>query len=294
MYSLKEAWIRMHGKEPVAQWDGKIYCCEADGLLTSRANETHGYLAAYSFTLVLEGRLRIVYNGQELTLRPDDLYIYSPGLPVTVVEASPDYRGLCLLADENVTFEIPTVHDLVQMAYAPVVQLHQPKLTLLREDALRLAGKMREIIGYLHSDHIYRGEILRMLYSVILLDLQDIQNRAISHRSVPQRVEDLFVSFIRLLPQHFAEHRDIAFYASCLNISAVYLSRIVRQVSGRTVMDYVNRFLTMEAAFLLRTSRRSIGQIADALHFADTASFSKFFLRRKGLSPRAFRELQHP
>lgn len=33
----------------------------------------------------------------------------------------------------------------------------------------------------------------------------------------------------------------------------------------------------------------SVAQIADRLHFADTPSFSKFFSRLKGLSPREFR-----
>ena len=279
----------MHGTEPVEQWDGRIYCNETDAAITYRANEIHGYMASYTFTLVLEGWLVIIYNGQELTLRPDDIYMYSPGQPVTIVSASDNYHGICLLADEHVTIESPTVHDLVHIAYAPLVQLHEPKLMLQHEDAVRIGEKMREIHDYLHSDHIYKSKILEMLYAVFLLDLQDAQEKAISKRSVPQRVEEIFIGFLRLLPQHFAQHHDIAFYASALNISSVYLSRVVRQVAGRTVIDYVNQFLVMEAAFLLRTSRLSITQIADRLHFADPASFSKFFTRLKGVSPKTYR-----
>ena len=78
-----------------------------------------------------------------------------------------------------------------------------------------------------------------MLYAVFLFDLQNAQRHAIVHRVVSQRVEDLFISFIRLLPHHFAAHHDIGFYASALSISTVYLSRVVRQVIGRTVIDYV-------------------------------------------------------
>ena len=289
MYSLKEAWVKMHGREPMEQWDGKIYCDETDAAVTFRTNETHGYMAAYTFTLVLEGKLTLVYNGRELTLHADDLYIYSSGLPVTIVSASNDYRGICLLADEHVTIESPTVHDLVHIAYAPLVQLHEPKLKLSHEDAVRLGNKMREIRDYLHSDHIYKENILQMLYAVFLLDLQDAQEKAIVLRSVAQRVEEIFIGFLRLLPLHFAEHHDIAFYASQLNISAVYLSRVVRQVTGRTVVDYINQFLMMEATFLLRTSSLSVAQIADRLHFADLPSFSKFFSRQKGMSPRNFR-----
>jgi AraC-like DNA-binding protein len=48
--------------------------------------------------------------------------------------------------------------------------------------------------------------------------------------------------------------------------------------------------LLMEASFLLQTSQLSITQIADHLHFADTPSFSKFFSRLKGMSPKEYRK----
>ena len=289
VYSLKEAWEVMHGKQPFPGWDGKMYCNVTDAAITFRANRTQGYMAAYTFTLVTSGWLRLRYNSQELTLHPNDLYIYSPGLEVTIMAAAPDYAGICLLADEHVSIELPTVRDLVRIAYLPIVRVREPKLTLTPGDAEQLAAKMREITSYLHSNHIYKEKVVQMLYAIFLLDLQNAQERAIAQCTVPQRVEEIFISFIRLLPEHFAQHHDIGFYASALNISAVYLSRVVRQVTGRTVIDYVNQHLLMESTFLLRTTQLSIAQIADRLHFADLASFSKFFTRNKGLSPRAFR-----
>ncbi len=290
MYNLREAWIKMLGQLPYEQWDGRMYCQETDAAITFLTNKTQGFMAAYTFTLVIEGWLTIVYNGQELTLLPDDLYIYSPGLEVTVLAASENYRGICLLADEHITIESPTVHDLVNIAYAPIVQLHEPKISLPHDDARRMEEKMREIIGYLHSDHIYKTKILQMLYAVFLLDVQNAQANVICQRKVSQRVEEIFFNFIRLLPQHFAEHHDIAFYASALNISSVYLSRVVRQVTGRTVIDYINQHLLMEASYLLRTTSLSITEIADRLHFADTPSFSKFFSRKKGVTPKDYRK----
>ena len=290
MYSLKEAWVLMHGEHPVENWDGKMYCSETDSAITFRANETHGFMAAYTFTLVTEGWLNIDYNGQELTLLPDDLYIYSPGLPITILAASDDYHGICLLADEHVTIESPTVHDLVNIAYSPIVQLHEPKMKLSHDTALLLAAKMREINGYLHSNHIYKEKILNMLYAVFLLDLQNAQTQAIPHRSVPQRVEEIFLDFIRLLPDHFAEHHDIAFYADQLCITTTHLSRIVRQITGRTVVDYINRMLLMEASWLLQNTNLSIQEIAERLNFATQSTFTRFFSRLKGTSPKAFRD----
>lgn len=290
MYSLKEGWIAMHDQIPTKDWDGKIFCTQTDAAITFRTNKIQGFMAAYTFTLVIKGTLNIIYNDKELTLRPDDLYIYSPGIPVSIVSASNDYHGICLLADEHTTIEMPTVRDLVNIAYIPIVQLHEPKVTLPHSEAQRLANKMLEIIDYLHSDHIYKQEILRLLYGVFLLDVQNAQQRAIVHRQTPKRLEEIFIEFIRLLPKHFAKHHDIAFYASKLNISSVYLSRVVRQVSNRTVIDFIDQMLLMEASFLLRTTPLSITQIADRLCFADTPSFSKFFSRSKGMSPREYRE----
>lgn len=282
----------MHGEMPTDDWDGKLFCDKTDADRTFLTNKIQGFLAAYTFTLVIQGQLTIVYNDRELMLQADDLFFYSPGMSVTIIAASADYQGLCLLADENATIELTTVRDLVYIAYAPIVQLHEPKLALSYAEALRLAERMYEIINYLHSEHLYKTEILRLLYAIFLLDVQNAQQRAIIHRQTSQRVEEIFIGFIRLLPQYFAEHHDIGFYASALNISSVYLSRVVRQVTGRTVVDYINQMIVMEASFLLRTSTMNITQIADRLHFADTPSFSKFFSRLKGVSPREYRTKQ--
>ena len=290
MYTLKEWWMLINGAEPTEDWDGKIHCLETDAQKTSLTNQTQGFLACYTFTLVTRGELTLTYNGREIRLRAGDLYIYSPGMAVTVNAISDDYRGICLLADESATLETPEVRDMISLAYKPVMQLNEPKLTLPAETAASFEARMREIIAYLHSDHLYKQQILRMLYAVFLLDLHNIKEKVEAHGHIPHRMEEIFIGFNRLLPQHFAEHHDIGFYANELTITPDYLSRIVKRVSGRTVVDYINQMLVMEAAFLLRTSQLSISQIADRLRFADLPSFSKFFSRLKGMSPRKYRE----
>lgn len=289
MYTLKEAWIRMNGAEPFEGWDGKLYCTETDAALTYHANETRGYMSAYTFTLIVAGELKVVYNGKDLTLHPNDLYFYSPGMQVSIVEASPDYRGICLLADEDTTLLVPSARDLVSLTYASIVQLHEPKVTLTADVASRIRHRMMDIVDAVHSNHPFKDAIMQMLYGVFLLDLQGVQEQAIHVHTVSRRNEEIFLGFMRLLPRHFMEHHDVGFYASQLNITADYLSRIVRRVANRTVVDYINHLLVMEASYLLSATDLSVAQIADRLHFADTPSFSKFFLRLGGRSPREYR-----
>ena len=290
MYTLKEWWNISIGEDPVKDWDGKVYCTPGNAEMTMQTNLTQGFLSCYTFTLVTEGWLVMNYNGSEIQLTKGDLYIYSPGLSVTILSISQDYRSYCLMVDEHTTLETPSIRDMVSMAYLPIVQLSEPKLSLPQETAALLESRMREIINYLHSDNTYKQQVLRMLYAIFLLDLQNAQDRIVVHRHVPQRIEEIFIGFNRLLPLHFVEHHDIGFYADRLHITSDYLSRVVKRVTGRTVIDYINQMLLMEASFLLRTSKLSIAQIGQRLNFADAPSFTKFFSRLKGMTPKEYRE----
>ena len=290
MYTLKEWWNISIGEDPVKDWDGKVYCTPGNAEMTMQTNLTQGFLSCYTFTLVTEGWLTMNYNGIEIHLTKGDLYIYSPGLSVTILSISQDYRSYCLMVDEHTTLETPSIRDMVSMAYLPIVQLSEPKLSLPQETAALLESRMREIINYLHSDNTYKQQVLRMLYAIFLLDLQNAQDRIIVHRHVPQRIEEIFIGFNRLLPLNFVEHHDIGFYADQLHITSDYLSRVVKRVTGRTVIDYINQMLLMEASFLLRTSKLSIAQIGQRLNFADAPSFTKFFSRLKGMTPKEYRE----
>lgn len=270
-------------------WNGDIICMETNAALTLRTNITQGYLKAYSFTIVLEGRLQLQYNGQELTLQKGDLLTYMPGLPISVPAASADYRSICLIADEGYTLELPIVRNSIRTAYFPLLKFGNPRLALQPDDSLHLEQLMRLAIHYLNSSHPAHDESLRLLYSLFLSDLAVIEEHSVPARRLSPRLEELFLRFIRLISKHFNEHRDIAFYADQLCITPTYLSRIVRQVSGRTVIDYIEQMLLMEATWLLLTSNLSVAQIADRLHFAETTTFARFFKRLKGCTPKEYR-----
>ncbi|MBR6856664.1 MAG: helix-turn-helix transcriptional regulator [Bacteroidaceae bacterium] len=289
MYSLKEAWIKISGTVPFDGWNGRMYCVQTDAALTFRTNMTQGFLLAYTFTLVLEGQLTINYNGREITLNQDTLYIYSPGMQVTILSASENYRGICLLVDEHQALDTDTVRNMIRIAYLPVIRLSEPVIAIPKDLAVRLANRMEEFIYYLKSDNGNKEIIMQHLYALFLLDLQSALNPTAPTESLHKRTEEIFIGFIRMLPQNFVRHHDIGFYAGLLNVSTTYLSRVVRQISGRTVIDYVNQYLIIEATFLLRTSKLSIAEISDRLNFSDQAAFSRFFYRLRGVSPKQYR-----
>lgn len=232
----------------------------------------------------------LVYNNREIKLQEGDLYCYSPGLELTILSASEDYRGICLLADEHFTLSMSMVRDAIHAAYFSVVELTSPVLSLKTEDLHRLQELMLMMLRYQQTELSHVNDCLRLLYNLFLTDLSAIQQRNISEHRFSKRVEDIFLGFLELLPKHFIEHHDIRFYASELCITTTYLSRVVRMVSGgRTVVYYINQLLLMEAMFLLRQTKLNVAQIADRLHFSETTTFARFFKRLSGENPNKYR-----
>ena len=197
MYSLKEYWQLRDLPLPKGEWDGNVICLETNVEWTFGANETHGFLSCYTFTIVTSGWVTIIYHNSEITLNEGDLYTYSPGMEVTVLSASEDYRGICLLADERFTLSLSMVRNAVRTAYFNVVELTSPVLSLKPDDLCRLRELMLMAIRYQQSGITHSNESLQMLYSLFLLDLSAIQEHSIrEHRLIAvlvvlQRVDQL-------------------------------------------------------------------------------------------------------
>ena len=267
----------------------ELYCSESNTRLTFLTNQMQKTLACYSYTLVHEGWLEILYNDRMLTLQKGDLLIYSPGVQIRIINGSKNYHSVCLIMDELALLEIPAVRNVVHTAYQPIAELGRPIIHLNDEQAAHFWQHMQEIVRYQHSSHRYLHEALRTLFTQFVLDLMDAMAQNIGPGQVSERTTEQFIAFMRLLNQNFIEHHDIAFYADLLHITTIHLSRIVRRVTGRTVVDYINQMLLMEASWLLRSTDLPLADIAERLHFSDQSSFGRFFTRMKGVNPKRYR-----
>lgn len=279
-----------YGKSRYPDWGGRFLSIETDKEKNMLTNTLPGAVAAYGFTLVLRGSSTLLYSGREITIERDHLFIYMPGFPISIKAVSEDYAGLCLIADEFFTLETPSIRKAVRSALLPIFEMRQPVLGLSREESARLGSLIRMAGNYLLSENPMREEMLKNLYALFLMDLSSILSKRTRRGGIGKRTEDLFMDFMNLLPQHYVREHGIEFYADALGVTPTYLSRVVRQVSGRTVVEYINRLLLMESIWLLESTSLGINEIADRVGYADSTTFGRFFYRMKGVTPREYRK----
>ena len=96
--------------------------------------------------------------------------------------------------------------------------------------------------------------------------------------------------FRHLLHQHCREQHEVSFYAEQLCVTPDYLSKVMRNFSGRSAVKWINHSLIMEAKILLRKPEMTIQTIAETLHFSDQSAFGKFFKKHTGMSPLSYRK----
>ena len=101
--------------------------------------------------------------------------------------------------------------------------------------------------------------------------------------------DTLVQRFRSLLELHLRQHRPLAFYAERLDVTADHLSRVCRSVAGMSALDLMHDRMLIEARRLLAYTQAPVAEVATELGFDDPAYFSRFFARRGGQSPMAYR-----
>jgi AraC family transcriptional activator of pobA len=97
-------------------------------------------------------------------------------------------------------------------------------------------------------------------------------------------------NFRALVDLHFREHLPVQWYAERMNLSASQLSRLCRDSLGMGALDVMAARLMHEAQRDLVYTVDSVKAIATNLGFRNDAYFSRFFRKRAGTTPTAFRE----
>lgn len=93
---------------------------------------------------------------------------------------------------------------------------------------------------------------------------------------------------IEQIREHYAEKLSIESISEEMGVSASYLSRKFKEVTGQTFLDFLNKYRVQQAIVMLNAQKYRISEISEATGFTDYKHFCAVFKKYTLKSPTKF------
>lgn len=232
---------------------------------------------------ILQGKARISINLVEYEVEKNMLVISPPHSLIELLAITPDFDFQIIVHENGF---LPTLQE------NSLSDLYGPQGTvLLMEEEWKRIGRFFSLLWESMHCTPFRREVMQHLIVALLNDIRYIRDQkqaaALSH---PSRQEEILRRFIALVNEYGKRERNTGFYADKLCLTPHYLSTVIREASGQTVMQWINQAVILEAKVLLKHSDLLVFQISDELNFPNPSFFSKFFKRITGMTPAEYQK----
>lgn len=244
----------------------------------------------FFFLIITNGSASLETSYAAKDLNVGMLIVQTPSSRSTLQHMSPDFEMTVLYIEPAFFDSLLSGQPLYERIACYLGKNELPIVALTNRQSDYLQKAMQLFTYQQERKSVYQDRILRYLCGVVLLQMADIfEAKAPQDTENLKRQKDLFRQFKKLLMTNYRQQHTIAFYADQLHISNAYLSRIIKSVTGRTVLSHINELLCADACRLLECTNMDIKEIANLLGFTSQSAFGKFFMRQQKTTPLKYR-----
>lgn len=250
-------------------------------------------LEVLTIGLCLEGASRFNISLREYEIVPGRMVIVLPNQIIEHRWFSPDFKAIFFAVSKNQLEALPKMGNVLSLFFylkdCPCCDLTLHEQEIIQE----YHHFIRRRLGN-KEEEMYRREVVMGIMQGFFFELCNIFNShapaAASAVKTKSRKEYIFERFYESLVESYQSERSVKFYADQLCLTPKHLSGVVKEVSGKTVGEWIDELVILEAKVLLNSSSMNIQEIADRLNFANQSFFGKYFKHYTGMSPKEYRK----
>ena len=239
-----------------------------------------------------EGETSLTSNLQEFRLKKDSLFIFSPK-HILQVQSNNRFKAHLIVIAPDFLKRINIDTKRMMPLFLQFSSLPCMELTHAESQSLRSFISMveQELKG---SETDFSSEIIGGLIAATIYKVGDILTHYLTEHPevdspIHNRAEEYFRQFTELLGEHYKHERSVGFYARQLCITPKYLTTLIKRISGKSVSEWIDNYVILEAKTLLKYSNMSVQEIADYLNFPNQSFFGSYFKRNAGMSPSQYK-----
>ncbi|MDF2651442.1 MAG: transcriptional regulator, AraC family [Paenibacillus sp.] len=112
------------------------------------------------------------------------------------------------------------------------------------------------------------------------------------HSPLDTPIQKKISEIANYIQENYEKSLTLAYLSKHFYISTYYLSRVFKEVSGFSFVEYLNNVRIIESQRLLRETDLPIFQISEQVGFVNTTNFGRVFKQVVHLSPLQYRRMQ--
>jgi AraC-like DNA-binding protein len=239
----------------------------------------------YRFGIVTQGEATATINLQEKTLRAGMMAYLAPGSIITDIHFSPDFdvRGLALFA----SYPMPFPADRLPGMFNGEVRDFQCPAN---DHLLDITHRLMDLIWLMITSQESPDRTTLNSLIATLMNHYDSVYHACERIPSYSREQTIYDRFIYLVSRYAKQEHQLRFYADKMCLTERYLGSVVRQVSGSTAKQWIDKSLIACLQAELRHSDKPLAQLSDEMCFPNTSFLCKYFKRLTGVSPLSYRK----
>lgn len=248
--------------------------------------------SCFTLTLIC-GSIRLLVNLHEVEIHAGQLLVIMPGCIFETLYVSPDIRFCGMMVDkefmDNMQKNVGIHLDLTHRFFNYIVRNVSENVI---ENHLQMHKMIQRELN--REDYLYKKEVIQRFCEIWVLKNISLDENTDDKPELNKpysRKEEIFHDFLTLLEKYYTQERSISFYAERMFLTPKYLSTIIKEVSGKHGMQWIDEYVSLEAKALLRSSNMSVKQVSDQLNFPSQSMFGRFFKKMTGYSPKQYKLL---
>ncbi|MDR2038005.1 MAG: AraC family transcriptional regulator [Bacteroidales bacterium] len=239
------------------------------------------------FGICSKGTSRVKIDYKEYFLKPNTIFTILPDQIVEPMESSEDDFVENLFFSIDFITSLPTDFDVFD-------RIRNCPCLVISDEDMKYLMKFHAFIleSYGRKDNIYKEEVVKGLIYSLIVQIGSLYSESKTGNIIKYttRGEIIVEKFIRLLREHHKKERSASFYSDKLCITTKYLSKTLKNITGRSINSWIIDAVILEAKVLLKTSDLTVVQISEELNFINPSFFGRFFKQYAGMTPLDYRE----
>lgn len=246
----------------------------------------HRHDSLYQLLFMNRGGARITLEDGSRAMHSRCLVVIPP-MVVHGFEFDRDVDGMVVTMAESAVERI--------LSIAPKLAPHLAAPHIIEEGAAAMSfDEAERLFSNIGREYFGRGAgrvcaLHSLLGLAFVMLARTIAQESERRFSIADKGVELARDYRALVDRHFKEHWSVAAYASELAITPTHLNRVCRNVLGRSALEVIHDRLLLEAKRNLVYTSMTVKEVSNALCFSDPAYFTRFFAKKAGESPTAFR-----